>query len=132
MKQHTEIDDFLCTSVHFGWLFGGRRFLVLIIKVTLSELSEASAPSTNTSKLLETQSLVQPSLRSQKSKSAASLPATLGSDCKRPRALRDMRVAAPRGAADGLPRSRRVRAEVRRGGSLARWLVPGKGFGKSG
>ena len=46
MKQHTEIDDFLCTSVHFGWFFGGRRFLVLIIKVTLSELSEASAPST--------------------------------------------------------------------------------------
>ena len=45
MKQHTEIDDFFCTSVHFGWLFGGRRFLVLIIKVTLSELSEASAPS---------------------------------------------------------------------------------------
>ena len=45
MKQHTEIDDFLCTSVHFGWFFGGRRFLVLIIKVTLSELSEASAPS---------------------------------------------------------------------------------------
>ena len=31
------------------WLagFAGRRFLVLIIKVTLSELSEASAPSTN-------------------------------------------------------------------------------------
>ena len=30
-----------------GWLAGlaGRRFLVLIIKVTLSELSEASAPS---------------------------------------------------------------------------------------
>ena len=27
-----------------GWL-GSRRFLVLIIKVTLSELSEASAPS---------------------------------------------------------------------------------------
>ena len=46
MKQHTEIDDFLCTSVHFGWVFGGRWFLVLIIKVTLSELSEASAPST--------------------------------------------------------------------------------------
>ena len=46
MKQHTEIDDFFCTSVHFGWFFGGRRFLVLIIKVTLSELSEASAPST--------------------------------------------------------------------------------------
>ena len=46
MKQHTEIDDFLRTSVHFGWFFGGRRFLVLIIKVTLSELSEASAPST--------------------------------------------------------------------------------------
>ena len=45
MKQHTEIDDFLCTSVHFGWFFGGRRFLVLIVKVTLSELSEASAPS---------------------------------------------------------------------------------------
>ena len=45
MKQYTEIDDFLCTSVHFGWFFGGRRFLVLIIKVTLSELSEASAPS---------------------------------------------------------------------------------------
>ena len=32
-----------------GWLAGlaGRRFLVLIIKVTLSELSEASAPSTD-------------------------------------------------------------------------------------
>ena len=31
------------------WLagFAGRRFLVLIIKVTLSELSEASAPSTS-------------------------------------------------------------------------------------
>ena len=27
------------------WFFGGRRFLVLIIKVTVTELSEASAPS---------------------------------------------------------------------------------------
>ena len=39
-----------------GWLAGlaGRRFLVLIIKVTLSELSEASAPSIKLNRQLGT------------------------------------------------------------------------------